>query len=450
MTEFALRSRRVLTPDGVKNAVVHVVGERIAGVFEPGAVPSGVPTTDLGDRVLMPGLVDSHVHVNDPGRADWEGWASATKAAASGGVTTLVDMPLNSSPVTTTAAALDAKRRAASDAGLLVDVAYWGGAIPGNHEALADLTAQGVAGAKAFMCHSGIDEFPASDELHLMRSMKALQAAGAPLLLHAELERPSQEHRRALSQLPRDDYRSWLESRPATFEEAAVERAIALTRSTGCHVHIVHLSAASALPLIRRAKDEGLPLTVETCPHYLSFEAEQIPRGATCFKCAPPIREAANREALWEGLAEGLIDYVVSDHSPCTHELKHEDSGDFEAAWGGISGLGLSLAAVWTEAYRRGFDLEDIGWWMCSGPARLAGLTDKGAIVAGRHADLVAWDPDAPWSPTPETVHFRNKISPWFDRMFVGRVESTWVRGRRVWHRGAPDGSPSGREVLRR
>jgi allantoinase len=448
MASFALHSRRVVTPDGLRDAVVHVEKGSIAAVFEPDAVPPHLDVEDLGDLVLLPGLVDTHVHVNDPGRSDWEGWETATRAAAAGGVTTLVDMPLNSSPVTTSASALDAKRRAADDAPLYCDVGFWGGAVPGNPADLGDLARAGVIGAKAFLCDSGIDEFPASDERALTAAMGALAAHDLPLLVHAELARDDLLDRRALERLPAHDYRSWLEARPPTFEEAAVRASIQLARDTGCRVHIVHLSAASALPLIRRAKDQGLPVTVETCPHYLGLAAEQVARGATWFKCAPPIRSASNREQLWDGLREGLIDFVVSDHSPCTANLKCMATGDFGDAWGGIASLGLSLPIVWAEAQARGFDITDVVRWLSSEPAAFAGLSRKGRIVVGADADLVAWDPDESWKPAVEDLHFKNKLSPWLGHSVRGDVVSTWLRGVRVFERGSHRAATGG-EAMR-
>ena len=379
---FLLISRHVVTPEGVLPAAVHVIGERIVGVLPLDALPD-LPRRDLGDLVLLPGLVDTHVHVNQPGRTAWEGWATATAAAAAGGVTTLIDMPLNSSPVTTSPAALEAKRRAATDEPLRVDVGYWGGAVPGNAAALGALTADGALGAKAFLCHSGIDDFPASDADTLLAALEALGAADAPLLLHAELEREELIDRKALALLAADDYRVWLEARPPTFEEHAVAEAIALASRTGARVHVVHLSAASALPMLRRAKDAGLPITVETCPHYLGLTAEEVGRGQTLYKCAPPIREASNRELLWDGLRQGTIDFIVSDHSPCTPDLKHLESGDFTAAWGGIAGLQLSLPVIWTEARQRGFGLQDVARWLSAGPAAFARLGGQGRHPGG-------------------------------------------------------------------
>lgn len=449
MDGFLLISRHVVTPQGVQPAAVHVVGERIAAVLDPdGPLPS-VPRRDLGDLVLLPGIVDTHVHVNQPGRTAWEGWATATAAAAAGGVTTLVDMPLNSAPVTTTRDALDAKRRAATDEPLRVDIGYWGGAIPGNADDLKDLTADGALGAKAFLCHSGIDDFPASPSPTLVPALRALGAADTPLLLHAELERTDLLDQDALAALPADDYRAWLHSRPPTFEEHAVAEVIALAERSGARVHVVHLSAASALPMLKRAKEAGLPITVETCPHYLGLVAEEVGRGQTQYKCAPPIREAANRDLLWDGLREGVIDFVVSDHSPCTPDLKRFEDGDFTAAWGGIAGLQLSLPAVWTEARQRGFTFDHLARWMSAGPAAFARLSDKGAIAPGKHADLVAFDPDAAWAPTADDVRFRNRVSPWLERPMVGKPVATWLRGTLIHEDGDDHGPAMGREILR-
>ena len=446
--DFGLRSRRVVTERGVRDAVVHVRGDTIVAVLPAHDVPPTLAVQDLGELALMAGMVDSHVHINDPGRTAWEGFATATRAAAAGGVTTLVDMPLNSMPVTTSRTALDVKLRTASDEPLTVDVGFWGGVVPGNAEALADLAKAGALGAKAFLCHSGIDDFPASDEATLLSAMRVLESRDVPLLVHAELERSGDLDRAALAALPVDDYRVWLESRPPSFEEAAVAQAIDLARRTGCRAHIVHLSAGSAVPMLRRAKEEDLPITVETCPHYLVLTSEEVPRGATQFKCAPPIREAANRDLLWDGLRDGTIDFVVSDHSPCTADLKCGDTGDFSAAWGGIATLGLTLPVVWTEARRRGFGLADIARWLCAGPARFAGL-DRGVLRPGARADLVAWDPDADWLCSPSHAEFRNKVSPWFGRELTGRPVTTWLAGSRIWADGAAVGAPRGQTVLR-
>jgi allantoinase len=438
----AIVSDHVVTPEGIRPAAVLIEGERIAEVRDE--APPGVPREDLGGLVLMPGIVDCHVHVNEPGRTEWEGFVTATRAAASGGVTTLVDMPLNCIPVTTTADAL-AQKIASTDGELFVDVGFWGGVVPGNAADLPALAEAGVLGAKAFLCHSGIDDFPASDEATLRAAMPALAAAGVPLLAHAELE---------LEPEPTDadprSHAAWLASRPARWEDAAIALLIDLCRETGCAVHVVHLSSASALPRIAAAKAEGLPLTVETCPHYLCLRAEDVPDGDTTYKCAPPIRDDANREALWRGLLEGTIDFVVTDHSPCTPHLKQLDRGDFLEAWGGIASLSLGLSSVWTEARARGADPGRLARWMSTEPARFAGLSaDKGAIAPGKHADLVAWDPDAELEVRAETLRFRHPVSPYLGRTLRGVVRGTWLRGDRIFD-GREVSGPRGAPLLHR
>jgi allantoinase len=386
------------------------------------------------------------VHVNEPGRTQWEGFWTATRAAAAGGVTTIVDMPLNCIPVTTTAAALQAKLDACAGS-LWIDAGFWGGVVPGNAPDLPALARAGVLGAKAFMIDSGIAEFEWSRADDLRAAMPRLRDAGIPLLAHAELDLPVPA---ALSLSPRS-YRAWLLSRPCAWEDAAVALLIELCRETGCAVHVVHLSSASAIALLRRARAEGLPITVETCAHYLCLAAEDVPDGETTFKCAPPIREHHNRERLWAALDEGVIDFVVTDHSPCTPDLKQRERGDFHAAWGGIASLQLGLPSVWGEARRRGFDLPRLARWLCSAPAAFAGLADrKGRIAPGLHADLVAWDPSTPWVPRPEDLHFRHKISPYLGRQLMGRVQTTWVRGATVYDEGVFAAAPQGRPLLRR
>ena len=418
----ALRSSRVVLDDRVAPAVVLIDGERISAILD--AAPPGVPVEDLGDSVLMAGLVDSHVHLNEPGRTVWEGFATATRAAAAGGVTTLVDMPLNCIPVTTTPAAVRAKR-AAAEGQLWVDVGLWGGVVPANAAQLDELVGAGVLGAKCFLCHSGIDDFPKVVERDLRRAMPALRSAGVPLLVHAELEHP-------VSGLPEDprSYQRWLRARPRSFEDAAIALMIALVRETGCPTHIVHLSSASALGLLADAQAEGLPITAETCPHYLCLRAEEVEPGQTFYKCAPPIRDDANRQELWSGVSEGVVSMLVSDHSPCTPELK---AGDFDDAWGGIASLQLGLPAIWTEARGRGFDLNDLANLMCREPARLAGLGHrKGRLAPGLDADLVAWDPESEFTVEREGLLFRHKLSPYVGRALRGVVLGTWLRGQRV------------------
>ena len=438
-----VRSSRAITPQGVRPADVWIREGRIEAVTPPGSTPAGVEVLDAGDRVLMPGLVDAHVHINEPGRTEWEGFDSATRAAAAGGVTTLVDMPLNCIPATTTKAALEAKR-AATAGRLFVDCAFWGGVVPGNAGELAGLVDAGVAGFKAFLVSSGVEEFRSVDEQDLRKALPILAKSRKPLLVHAELQG------QAPSVLGDPNvYGTYLASRPASWENEAVRLLVALCRETGAAIHVVHLASAEALPQLAEAKREGLPLTVETCPHYLFFAAEDVPTGRTEFKCSPPIRERANRERLWDGLAAGTIDMVVSDHSPCTPALKALEAGDFLKAWGGIASLQLRLPVVWTEARRRGFTLAQLAAWTCERPAVLAGLGGrKGRIAPGYDADLVVWDPDASFTVAAENVWHRHSLTPYRGHRLTGKVEQTILRGALVYDRGALPSPPRG-EALR-
>lgn len=420
-----VRSERVLIDGAFRPAAIVIEGEHITDVAPYGEAFDGSIAVETISDAILPGLVDTHVHVNEPGRTEWEGFVTATAAAAAGGVTTLVDMPLNCIPVTTSDAALTTKREAIHEL-LQVDVGFWGGVVPGNARELAAMADHGVLGAKCFLCHSGIDDFPKSTEADLRLAMPILRDAGIPLLVHAELEDDAIP---TCSDVTRS-YAAFLETRPASMEEHAIRMIIELCRQTRCKVHVVHLSSASALPMIRAAKDEGLPFTVETCPHYLCLEAEGVPDGATHYKCMPPIRDHQNRELLWEGVRDGTIDLVTSDHSPCTPGLKKPDVGDFCGAWGGIASLSLGLPAVWTEARAHGVNLEQIVREMSESPARLAGLSKtKGRIARGMHADLCAFDPDLVWTVTAESLPFRHKISPFVGRSLRGRVTRTWLRG---------------------
>jgi allantoinase len=416
----------------VSPRAIWVDGERIARVTGWGDVPAGAPTEDFGDAVLMAGLVDSHVHVNEPGRTTWEGFSTATRSAAAGGVTTIVDMPLNSIPATTSVRALEEKV-AALDGQCAIDVGLWGGAVPGNERELAPLLAAGALGFKCFLVDSGVPEFDWLREPDLARAMDALADAGAPLLVHAELPRPLA---RAAASLPANldarAYARYLRSRPPEAEIEAVallERECARTRA---RVHVVHLSAAGGLEILARARDRGLPFGAETTPHYLRLEAEGVPDGATAFKCAPPIREHENRERLWKGLRDGLIDLVVTDHSPCTPELKKLDLGDFEGAWGGIASLQFGLPIVWTEARARGASIVEIARWMSEAPAKLAGLARKGRLEAGCDADVVAWRPEAEFTVTKECILHKNKVTPYEGQRLFGVVDATFLRGERV------------------
>lgn len=436
MTDLVVRSQRVVTPGGIRPAAIHVANGAIERVAAWDDVPAGARVNDHDDLAILPGIVDTHVHLNEPGRTEWEGFATATRAAAAGGVTTLVDMPLNSIPPTTTREAFAAKRDAARGQ-CAVDVGFWGGVVPGNQRELAGLVADGVRGFKCFLVDSGVAEFGWVGEAELAPAMQILAGLGVPLLVHAEVAGPIDAASAELAGADPRCYATYLASRPPAAEEQAIALVTKLCRATKARTHIVHHSAASALALLREARGEGLPLSAETCPHYLHFAAETIPDGATPFKCAPPIRDAANREELWRALAEGVLDLVASDHSPCSPQLKAMEVGDFVAAWGGVSGLQLALPVVWTEAEKRGHTLADVARWMSAGPARLAGLTGtKGAIAAGCHADLVVFADGERTTVTPESVQHRHKVTPYAGETLRGAVHATYLRGQLVAERG--------------
>jgi allantoinase len=441
-TELTIHSRHVVTPDGIRDATVRVSGGRIVSVDAGGSA-----TLDLGDLWLLPGAVDTHVHINEPGRTAWEGFASATRAAAAGGITTLVDMPLNSIPATTSLDALETKRAAARGQ-VTVDCAFWGGVVPGNTAELGPMAAAGVAGFKCFLVPSGVDEFESVGEADLRAAMPVVARLGLPLLVHAEWPGPIERAPR-----PRDPrrYAEYLATRPRAAEHEALALVLRLVEETRCRVHIVHLASADAVPMLRDAKAAGLPVTVETCPHYLTFEAEEIPDGATAFKCAPPIRERENRERLWEALRQGVVDLVASDHSPCLPELKRAEEGDFMAAWGGIASLELGLAVMATEAGARGFGLDGVAHWMSERPAALAGFRSrKGHIAPGADADLVAWDPDQVRMVDPARLRQRHPMTPYAGRTLRGAVARTFVRGVCVFDRGQfREGAPIGTLLAR-
>lgn len=453
--EIAIMSRRVITETGSADVAILVQGGRISQIVSRDQIPAGCKITDYGDFAILPGLVDTHVHVNEPGRSDWEGFESATRAAAAGGVTTLADMPLNSLPVTTTIPALKTKLQAAKKK-LLVDCGFWGGLVPENSQHLDSFLQSGVLGVKAFLIDSGIDEFQKVSDRELRLAMPQLARLGLPLLVHAELDthpsarksKPSKRHSPMTPAL--HTYGDYLRSRPRTWENRAIHRLVRLARTYRCRVHIVHLSSADTLPALQEARRSGVAVTMETCPHYLFFSAEDIPDRATVFKCAPPIRESDNRERLWQGLLDGVIDCIVSDHSPCPPQLKLPQQGDFARAWGGIASLQLGLSIVWTEASRRGIGLEQIAKWMCLGPAQLAGLAGrKGAIAPGYDADLTVFDPQASFEVTAEGLYHRHKITPYLGRRLQGRVVCTYLRGQKIYDGQGFAAEPGGQILLR-
>ena len=432
--DLVILSTRVVTPAGTAPGAIAISGGVITAVHGHGATPDAARRLDVGDAVLLPGVVDTHVHVNEPGRTEWEGFETATRAAAAGGITTIVDMPLNSIPVTTTPPALELKARAAAGHAT-VDYAFWGGVVPGNTEQLPPLARAGVRGFKCFLVPSGVDEFPPVAELQLRPAMTKLAGLGLPLLVHAELPGPIARAAASRGGDPRR-YASYLASRPRAAELEAVDLMLRLCRETGCRVHIVHVSAADTLDRLRDARRAGLPVTAETCPHYLTFAAEEIADGATAWKCAPPIRERSDRERLWEGLAEGTLDLVASDHSPAPPPLKCLDTGDFVRAWGGVASLEVGLAATWTGARSRGRDLQDVARWCAERPAGLAGLTGKGRIAPGCDADVVVFDPEARFTVAPERLRQRHPVTPYAGMVLHGVVRQTFVRGMCVYEEG--------------
>jgi allantoinase len=426
--DLVLRGRRVITRAGEVARCVAVRDGVVVAIEPYEARLEGKETVELADdEVLLPGLVDTHVHVNEPGRTEWEGYATATRAAAAGGVTTIIDMPLNSIPPTCTVEALEIKQKAAQGQ-CHVDVGFWGGAIPGNLDDLRGLHDAGVFGFKCFMTDSGVEEFPPLSAEQLEEYLGVLRSYGAKMIVHAEdttaIERAPSPHGR--------HYSDFLASRPRGSENLAIAHLIEAARHTGASVHLLHLSSSDAVPMIRTARREGVRMTVETCPHYLVFEAQAIADGATQFKCCPPIREADNREELWRALGRGDIDCIVSDHSPCTPELKRLDLGEFGQAWGGISSLQIGLPAVWTEARLRGFTLVDVVRWMAERTARIARMQHKGRIERGYHADFAVFAPDDAFVVDPRRLYHRNPVTPYALRPLAGVVRSTWLRGRRV------------------
>jgi allantoinase len=449
--EWALRGRAVCTPEGIRPAAVLVRGERIAGVVGPDEVPAGIPVEDADDKLVLPGLVDTHVHINEPGRTEWEGFATATRAAAAGGVTTLIDMPLNSSPVTTTVEALRRKRQAAAGQ-LWVDCGFHAGVVPGNADQIEPLIAEGVCAFKAFLCPSGIDEFPAATESDLRAVMPKLAGAGVPLFVHAELVSPLPPGvEETFAANPRS-YAAYLATRPPEWEVAAIRLMIEVCREYRCPVHIVHLSAAEeAWPLVSEARQERLPFTLETCPHYLTFADKEIPDGDPRYKCAPPIRHVAQRALLRSMLIAKRIHTIGSDHSPAPPDLKRLNDGDLRAAWGGIASLQLLLPATWSSVdWCANLPREHVIAALTTRPAALTGLAErKGAIAAGCDADLVVFDSDAQFAVTPEMFHHRHKTTPYLGYALRGIVDATYLRGRKVYERGQILSGPTGQLLER-
>lgn len=442
---FAIRSLNVITKpcDGLKPATILVRAGKVKSIEPHDAeIDPEIPLIDVGSHTVMPGIVDAHAHINEPGRTEWEGFDSATAAAAAGGITTVIDMPLNSIPPTTTLTGLRAKQEAAHGR-CHIDYGFWGGVIPGNTSEFPAMVAAGALGFKAFTCHSGVDEFPMSTAADLRVAMPLLAKLDVPLLVHAELESADDS---PVSDPPRSaKYSDYLKSRPQSWEVAAINMVADMAAEFGTKVHIVHLSAADALDTIRSARRNGAWLTVETCPHYLTLCAEEIPDGATWFKCAPPIREKSNRERLWQALGDGVINCIVSDHSPCTPQLKLIPEGDFTHAWGGIAGLQFSLSAIWTEIKSRLVSEKDatkngiarLVEWMSFRTAELAGIShQKGALTPGHDADFVIWDPDDVFTVEPGLIRHRHKVTPYNGMTLNGKVLATFVRGQKVYEHG--------------
>lgn len=440
--DLVIRGERVLLDSGPRPATLHITGGRIRAIDD--VVRPGTTIVDAGRLLVTPGIVDTHVHLNEPGRTEWEGFRTATEAAAAGGITTVVDMPLNCIPATTTRDAVLRKKDALAGK-QHVDVAFWGGVVPGNAGELEGMAREGLPGAKCFTCPSGVDEFPHVSRADLDRAMPVLRDLGLTLLVHAEAPGPLEE---AEAKVAREDpraYATYLRSRPTRAEDEAIEMVIDLARRHRCPAHIVHLSAATAIPMLARAQQDGVPITAETCLHYLTFTAEEVPPGQTQYKCAPPIRERANREALWLGLGDGAVSMVVSDHSPCTPQLKRPEVGDFLGAWGGIAGLQLGLSALWTQCKARGVPLTTMFEWNARATARLGGLAHrKGRLAPGLDADLVIWDDAATFLVEPSMIRHRHKVTPYAGRTLHGVVERTFLRGREAYSRAGGVGGPAG------
>jgi len=443
----AFISKRIVTPEGTQPGALLVEGEKIRAICRPSEIPADAIVHDCGNDALLPGLVDTHVHINQPGRTEWEGFQTATRAAAAGGYTTLVDMPLNCVPETTTVAALEEKRASARGV-CFVDWAAWGGAVADNQQHILPLARAGVLGFKCFLIYPGCDGFTMIDQQQLEAALPFIAESGLPLLVHAELAAPIDAAMPGLRDADWRSYATYLASRPDQAELEAIRLMIRLCRQYRFRLHIVHLSTSLALEELQAARADGLPITVETCPHYLHFAAEEIADGATLLKCAPPIRSKENQQQLWQGLRDEIIDMVVTDHSPCPPAMKHEDTGRFDQAWGGIASLSLALSIINTECANRGLTLDHIARWMSSAPADLAGISHRaGALQAGRNANFVIFNTDAEFTVTPDNLHYRHAISPYLNETLRGAVKATYLRGEVVYREGNFAPRPSGREL---
>ena len=432
MTELALHSKRVIIGQQMLEATVFISIGKITNVVNGFPENYNSSIADVGTNIIMPGIIDPHVHINEPGRTEWEGFNTATKAAIAGGITTLMDMPLNSYPVTINAKAFDEKVMASKNK-LHTNCGFWGGIIPGNADEVEPLIDKGVFGFKAFLTHSGIDEFPNVTEEDLRKVMPIIAKHQLPLLVHCELDTFQPE----TTFTDNRSYRNYLASRPKKWEDDAIALMIKLCEEYNCRVHIVHLSSSNSIEPIAKAKQKGLPLTVETGQHYLFFNAEEIPDGATQYKCAPPIRERENNDRLWAALKEGIIDFVATDHSPATPGLKEMESGNFMKAWGGIASLQFSLPALWTAAKKRNCSPIDMANWLCANPAKLAGLEkSKGRMAAGFDADIIIWDDSKELTISETMIHHRHKITPYLQKKLSGFTEQTYLGGLEVYKNG--------------